>query len=481
MTTLTATPTKTYPYLVDGQWLTDGEVLEIRSPFDRSVAGATIRASSQQLERATQAAVRAFEKTRKMPSFERQRILRAVADGITQRKEEFACLMALEAGKPLKAARAEVERAILTFAVAAEEATRIYGEYMPLDVTASTEGRWGILKRFPLGPVAAITPFNFPLNLVAHKVAPAIAAGCPMVLKPAPQTPLCSMLLAQIVQESGIPDGALNVVFLANEDASALVTDSRFKLLTFTGSSAVGWKLKSQAGKKRVALELGGNAGCIVHNDADIAYAAQRCVTGGFGYAGQSCISVQRIIVHRDVYGDFKDALVAGVKALKVGDPLDDATDVGPLIRESDAIRAQTWVQEAVAEGATLLCGGDRNGAVLQPTVLTRTTASMRVNCEEIFAPVVTVEAYDEFDAAIQQVNDSAYGLQAGLFTRDARLIFDAFEQLEVGGVVAGDIPSWRVDNMPYGGVKESGTGREGLRFAIEEMTERKLLVMNLR
>jgi acyl-CoA reductase-like NAD-dependent aldehyde dehydrogenase len=388
--------------------------------------------------------------------------------------------MALEAGKPLKAARPEVDRAVLTFSVAAEEATRIYGEYLPLDVTASTKGRWGLLRRFPLGPVAAITPFNFPLNLVAHKVAPAIAAGCTMVLKPAPQTPLCSMLLAEIVQEAGLPDGALNVLYLSNEDATPLITDERFKLLTFTGSSAVGWALKSQAGKKRVALELGGNAACIVHSDADLGYAAGRCVAGGFGYAGQSCISVQRILVHRPGLAVFTDALVTGTKALTLGDPLDEKIDVGPLIRESDAIRAHSWIQEAVAAGATLLCGGERIGGLLQPAVLTSTNPNMRVNCKEIFAPVVTVEPYDDFSAAVKQVNDSPYGLQAGLFTRDAQLIFRAFEELEVGGLIAGDIPSWRVDNMPYGGVKDSGTGREGLRFAIEDMTEQKLLVMNL-
>lgn len=480
MTTETMIPGKTYAYLADGEWIGEGELVEIHSPFDQSVVGATFRASREQVERATQAAVRAFETSKRLPAFERQRVLLAIADAMNNRKEDFARLMALEAGKPLKAARLEVDRAVLTFSVAAEEATRIYGEYIPLDVTASTRGRWGLLRRFPLGPVSAITPFNFPLNLVAHKVAPAIAAGCTVVVKPAPQTPLCSMLLAQIVQDSGLPKGMLNVLYLSNEDASPLITDERFKLLTFTGSSAVGWALKSKAGKKRVALELGGNAACIVHSDADVDYAARRCVAGAFGYAGQSCISVQRILVHRDVYQAFTDALVSGAKALKVGNPLEETVDLGPLIRESDAVRAESWIQEAIATGATLLCGGKRKGSLLEPTVLTRTTAQMRVNCEEIFAPVVTVEPYDDFNTAIKQVNDSPYGLQAGLFTRDAQLIFGAYEELEVGGVIAGDIPSWRVDNMPYGGVKDSGTGREGLRFAMEEMTERKLLVMNL-
>jgi len=481
MTLTSATPGTTFSFLVDGRWISEGDPVEIRSPYDQSVVGVTFRTSRQQLDRATQGAVRAFETVRRLPAYERQRILRAIAEGITKNKEAFARMIALEAGKPIRTARQEVDRAILTFSVAAEESTHIYGEYMPLDVTDSTAGRWAILRRFPLGPVAAITPFNFPLNLVAHKLAPAIAAGCSVVLKPAPQTPLVSLMLAQVAQEAGLPDGALNVVYLSNEDAGALVTDERFKLLSFTGSSAVGWQLRSQAGKKRVALELGGNAGCIIHSDADIDYAAGRCVAGGFSYAGQSCISVQRIFVQRDVCSKFTDALVAGAKKLNVGDPLDESTDVGPLIRESDAIRAQDWVQEAANAGAKILCGGTRRGSLFEPTVLTATKPNMRVNCQEVFAPVVTIEPYDDFGSALKQVNDSPYGLQAGLFTRDSRLIFQAFEELEVGGVIAGDIPSWRVDNMPYGGVKNSGTGREGLRFAIEEMTERKLLVMNVR
>lgn len=480
MTQPTVTPVRNSAYLVNGRWLTDGQPVEVRSPFDGSVVGVTFRTGREQLEAATQAAVHAFDKTRKMPAYERQRILRAIANGISERKNEFARLMALEAGKPMKAVRQEVDRAILTFSVAAEEATRIYGEYLPLDVTQTTVGRWAILRRFPLGAISAITPFNFPLNLVAHKVAPAIAAGCSMVLKPAPQTPLTALLLAEIVQEAGLPDGALNVLYLSNEDAAPLITDDRFKLLSFTGSSAAGWHMKSKAGKKRVALELGGNAGCIVHSDADVAYAAARCVVGAFSYAGQSCISVQRISAHRDIFDRFTEEVVARAKKLKVGNPLDETADVGPLIRESDAIRAHNWVQQAVAEGAKLLCGGKRNGSLLEPTVLTNTRPNMRVNCEEVFAPVVTVEPYDDFDAAVRSVNDSPYGLQAGLFTRDAKLIFRAYEELEVGGIIAGDIPSWRVDNMPYGGTKDSGIGREGLRYAIEEMTERKLLVMNL-
>jgi glyceraldehyde-3-phosphate dehydrogenase (NADP+) len=387
--------------------------------------------------------------------------------------------MAQEAGKPIRAARTEVERAIFTFTVAAEESTRIYGEYLPLDWQEYTAGRWGIVRRFPLGPIAGITPFNFPLNLVAHKVAPAIAAGCSIVLKPAPQTPLSALLLAETIQEAGWPDGALNVLPLSNDDAGLLVTDDRLKMISFTGSAAVGWEIKKRAGKKKVILELGGNAGVIVHGDTDLGYAAERCVAGGFAYAGQTCISVQRILVEHSVYGKFTDLLLAGVKKLKTGDPLEDSTDLGPLIRESDAVRATDWIQEAVRGGARLLCGGHRKGPVLAATVLTGTKPEMRVNCQEIFAPVVTVEPYDDFELALRQLNNSPYGLQAGIFTRDAKLLFHSYEELEVGAVVAGDVPSFRIDHMPYGGIKDSGVGREGLRYAIEEMTEPRLLAVN--
>jgi len=481
MAEMTMTPVATHGFLVDGRWLEEGDLVEVRSPYDGAVVGRVFRGTKRHAELAIAAAVKAFGTTRRLPAFERQRVLRRVVEGIAKRKEEFARTMAQEAGKPIRAARTEVERAIFTFTVAAEESTRIYGEYLPLDWQEYTVGRWGIVRRFPLGPIAGITPFNFPLNLVAHKVAPAIAAGCSIVLKPAPQTPLSALLLAETIQEAGWPDGALNVLPLSNDDAGLLVTDDRLKMISFTGSAAVGWDIKKRAGKKKVILELGGNAGVIVHGDADLGYAAERCVAGGFAYAGQTCISVQRILVEHSVYGKFTDLLLAGVKKLKTGDPLEDSTDLGPLIRESDAVRASDWIQEAVRGGARLLCGGQRKGPVLAPTVLTGTKAEMRVNCQEIFAPVVTVEPYDDFEAALRQLNNSPYGLQAGIFTRDAKLLFHSYEELEVGAVVAGDVPSFRIDHMPYGGIKDSGVGREGLRYAIEEMTEPKLLVMNLR
>ena len=481
MAQMTIAEVATHGFLVDGKWVEDGDVIDIKAPYDGAIVGRVFQGRRSHAEAAITAAVKAFGTTRRLPAFERQRVLRRVAEGIAKRKEEFSRTLCQEAGKPIKAARTEVERAIFTFSVAAEESTRIYGEYLPLDWQEYTAGRWGIVKRFPIGPIAGITPFNFPLNLVAHKVAPAIAAGCPMVLKPAPQTPLSSLLMAEVVQQAGWPDGALNVIPLSNDDAGVLITDDRLKMISFTGSAAVGWQIKKNSGKKKVILELGGNAGVIIHNDADIEYAAERCVAGGFGYAGQTCISVQRILVQQSVYGKFTDMFLAGVKNLQIGDPLDEATDVGPLIRESDAQRAVDWVQEAVRGGARVLCGGNRRGSVVEPTVLTGTKPEMKVNCQEVFGPVVTVEPYAEFHEALRQINSSAFGLQAGLFTRDAKLMFQAFEELEVGGLLAGDVPTFRIDHMPYGGVKDSGIGREGLRYAIEEMTEPKLMVMNLR
>ena len=481
MAEMTIAPVATHGFFVDGRWQQEGDIVEIRSPYDGTLVARVAQGRKEHAEAAIAAAVKAFGTTRRLPAFERQRILSQIAAFMIERKEEFARTLAQEAGKPIKAARTEIERSIFTFTVAAEESTRIHGEYLPLDWQEFTAGRWGIVRRFPIGPIAGITPFNFPLNLVAHKVAPAIAAGCPIVLKPAPQTPLCSLLLAECVQQAGWPDGGLSVLPLSNEDAGLLVTDERIKLISFTGSVPVGWDIKRRAGKKKVVLELGGNAAVLVHSDADVAYAAERCVVGGFAYAGQTCISVQRILVEQSVYGKFTDLLIEAVKQLKTGDPMDESTDVGPLIRESDAIRTTAWIDEAVRAGARLLCGGRRTHNIVEPTILTGTKPDMKVNCQEIFGPVVTVEPYQNFDQALRQVNSSIYGMQAGVFTRDAKLLFQAYEELEVGGVIAGDVPSFRIDHMPYGGVKDSGLGREGLRYAIEEMTEPKLLVMNLR
>jgi acyl-CoA reductase-like NAD-dependent aldehyde dehydrogenase len=453
-----------FGFLVDGKWITEGDRVDVLAPYDGRVVARVFRANAAHLEMAIQAAVRGFEAARKLPSDTRQRSLRAVTEAIEARREELARTLALEAGKPIKAARVEVERAAFTFSLAAEESTRISGEWLPMDLQPATAGRWAIVRRFPAGPIASITPFNFPLNLVAHKVAPALAAGCSVVHKPPPQTPVCSLLLAEITQQAGWPAGGLNVLPLTNDDAAGLVADDRLKILSFTGSAAVGWELKKRAGKKRVILELGGNAGVIIHHDADLAYAAERCVMGGFSYAGQTCISVQRIFVQRTVMDDFLANFVPRAKALKLGDPLEETTDVGPMITEAAAQRAEEWVSESLAGGAELLCGGKRHGALFEPTILTSTDPKQSVNCQEVFAPVVTVEAYDDFSDALRRVNNTNYGLQAGVFTRDAKLLFQAYDELQVGGVIAGDVPTFRLDHMPYGGVKDSGLGREGLR-----------------
>src|SRR5271157_2089961 len=437
----TAIPTRSFGFFLNGNWMTHGRDVVVTAPYDRSVVAVVYEADRDDVEVAIESAVRAFAITRKMPSYQRAAILRKIIDGITARREEFARTICQEAGKPIRTARIEVDRAINTFQIAAEESTRIYGEYIPLDTLESTSGRWGLVRRFPLGPVFAITPFNFPLNLVAHKVAPAMAAGCPLILKPAPQTPVSSLLLAEIVHESGWPEGAFAVMPLSNDNAALLVADDRIKLLTFTGSAAVGWQLKSRAGKKRVVLELGGNAGVIVHSDTDLRYAVHRCIAGGFSYGGQTCISVQRILVHTPVFERFTEQLVQGVRKLKCGDPMEESTDVPPLIREQDAIRVTQWIDEAVQAGAKLLCGGKRKGSMVEPAVLTSTSPQMKVNCAEVFGPVVTVERYETFDEALSTINHSDYGLQAGVMTRDAVLIQNAFETLDVGSVIVGDVP----------------------------------------
>lgn len=461
---------------IAGQWRATGEIHEVRSPSDASVVACVHRARPADIEDAIASAREAFRISRRTPTWERAAILAKMAEGIRKRHDELVRLLALEAGKPVKAGRAEVDRAIFTFEVAAEEARRIGGEVLPLDWAPWGADRIGIVRRFPLGPVAGITPFNFPLNLTAHKVAPCIASGNTMVIRPASQTPSPCLVLAEIAQRSGLPPGALSVVPCSVETASPLVTDERVKMLTFTGSPAVGWELKRKAGKKKVALELGGNAAVIVHRDAGVERAAERITAGGYSYAGQSCISVQRVLVHREVRGPFLEALVAKVKALKVGDPLDESTDVGPMISEPEAGRAASWIEEAVAGGAKLVLGGGRTGAILAPCILTDARRDMKVSCREVFAPVVVVNSYETLEEALEMVNDSDYGLQAGLFTRDAPSIWKAFETLDVGGLMVDDVSSFRIDHMPYGGVKDSGLGREGLKYAIEEMTEIKIL-----
>lgn len=469
-------------FLLSGEERLEGQAMEVRSPWDQSVIGSVRQATRGQALDAVTGLEAAFAKAKSLPAYERQRILQQVSKRIAQEKEELARLIVAEAGKPIKTARAEVDRAVFTFQIAAEEAVRQGGDVLPLDLLPGAEGRWAMVRRFPIGPVFAITPFNFPLNLVAHKLAPAIAAGCPVLLKPAPQTPFCSLALAKMVVEAGWPAEALAVLPLANEDAEWLLeNEHRLKALSFTGSAKVGWALKAKSAKKRVLLELGGNAAMIVHDDwFDLRGAAQKAVTAAMSYAGQSCISVQRAYVQRAVFDDFVHYASEHAAQLVTGDPSEDATDVGPVIRPADADRIERWVEEARAGGATVLADGSRSGSVIEPVLLTGTRSPMRVLDEEVFAPVLVIEPYDDFAFALKEVNRSRYGLQAGLFTCEAKRIFQAYETLEVGGLIVGDTPTWRLDPMPYGGVKDSGMGREGLRYAIEEMTERKLLVVAL-
>jgi glyceraldehyde-3-phosphate dehydrogenase (NADP+) len=467
-------------YFSNGKFLTDGEVLEVRSCFENELVATACRPSREALEESIRSASEAGRKVAGMPLFERAEILRSMSTVVESRREEFVRILALEAGKPVKAGRVEVDRCIFNLRNASEETQRIGHELIPLDLLPAAANRWGMIRRFPLGTLLAITPFNFPLNLVAHKIGPAFGAGNSVVQKPASKTPICSLMLAEIANDCGMPPGALNVLPCSGPEAEAMVQDDRFNMLTFTGSSEVGWRLKSISGHKKVALELGGNAGVIVHDDADLEDAAKRCALGGFAYAGQSCISVQRVFVQKSVFKDFKKFLVKETEKLNVGDPLDETTDVGPMISKQDAKRIEEWVDEAVQLGAEILTGGKRKGIFYRPTVLTRTKPGMRVNCQEVFGPIVTLESYLTIDEALKTVNNSEFGLQAGIFTNNNHLIFRAFEELEVGGVVANDVPTFRADHMPYGGMKGSGMGREGARYALEEMTERKILVLNL-
>jgi glyceraldehyde-3-phosphate dehydrogenase (NADP+) len=416
-----------------------------------------------------------------MPRHARRRVLRGIADGIRAQREDLARTIALEAGKPIAQARVEVDRGVVTFDLAAEEATRLGGEVLPIDLEPRAEGYVATVHRVPLGLVAGISPFNFPLNLVAHKAAPALAAGNALVLKPARKTPLTALRLARLALEAGAPAGAFNVVNCDRETGDRLVTDGRFRMLTFTGSAAVGWPMKARAGKKKVVLELGGNAAVIVESDADLDWTVERCVAGGFSYAGQSCISVQRIYVQEKVYDPFVERLLARVARLRIGDPLDEATEVGPVIDEENARRVVSWIDEARVRGARVLAGGGRKGTLVEPAVVEEPPRDAAITCEEAFGPVVTLHRYRAFEDALAAVNDSVYGLQAGLFTHDLRKVHRAFEAIEVGALVVGEVPTFRVDNYPYGGVKDSGFGREGVRYAIEEMTEPRVLVVNTR
>jgi glyceraldehyde-3-phosphate dehydrogenase (NADP+) len=479
MATTTASRLGEFGILLEGARIETGATFDVHSPFDRSLVATVHSARTADIDRAIAAAARAFETTKRMPSWKRSAVLDWVAASVTQRRDELAETIALEAGKPIKLARLEVDRAAFVLKVGAEEARRIGGEILPIDWLPGTEGREALIRRVPLGPIAGITPFNFPLLLVAHKSAPAIAAGNPIILRPGPRTPLSALKLAQIILDAGWPPEAIAAFPCSNEDTLRLVEDERIKLLTFTGSAAVGWMLKAKAGRKRVTLELGGNAAVIVHADANVAYAAERVATGGFAFAGQSCISAQRIYAHVSVYDEFRNALVARAKALTTGDPLDESKDVGPVIDGAAADRIGEWIDEAKAAGGRVVAGGVREGSVWAPTVIEEAPASARVNCREVFAPLVSLTRYEDVRDAIAAADDSEFGLQAGIFTYDQRVIDAAVEGIEVGGIMINDGSTFRVDHMPYGGVKQSGFGREGLRSAIAEMTEMKLVVYN--
>ena len=470
-----------YGSQIAGETTHTGRTFEVRSPYDGELIAVLDYAGPAEIERAIAGAANAFATTRALPSWQRSAILEKISRTLEARREELAVLIAREAGKPIRTARLEVDRAVFAFKVGGEEARRIQGEIVSLDWLPGTEGREAHIRRVPLGPVAGITPFNFPLLLAAHKVAPAIAAGDPIVLRPGPRTPVSAMVLGRIVREAGWPADALSVFPCSNEDTMRLVEDERIKLLTFTGSAAVGWMMKARAGRKRVTLELGGNAAVIVHRDADVAYAAERIVSGGFSYAGQSCISAQRIYVHDEIYDSLAGELVQRAAALKVGDPLREDTDVGPVIDGVNAERIEEWVAEATAAGGRVLAGGTREASLWQPTIVAGAPANVRVNCAEVFAPVLSLTRYRDVQDAIRAANASDFGLQAGIFTHDDRVITAAIEGIDAGGIIVNDTSTFRVDHMPYGGVKQSGFGREGLRYAIEEMTEMKLVVFNRR
>ena len=462
----TEAATKPHPIFLAGRWVDSPDRLVVEDPArPEEPAGSTYNATPAQYEEAVAAAVGAFERTRKMAAYERSAALRKIADGIRERREEIGRLIARESGKPIRDALTEVDRAVLTFRIGAEEAERIVGEVIPLDLNPASRGRTGITRRFPIGPIAAISPFNFPLNLAAHKLAPAIASGNPIVLKPPSKDPLTMLTVAEIVAEAGLPEGAVSILPMTRELGDRMVSDDRFKLLTFTGSPAVGWEMKARAGRKRVVLELGGNAGVIVDRSADLDWAVRRCVVGAFSYAGQVCISVQRIFVHEAIWDEFMARFVEAARKLKVGDPLDPQTDVGPMVdlKAAAAERRPGWTRLARWAGG-FCSGGTAGGSYFPPTVLTDVPTTARVCSEEAFAPLVVAAPFRDFADAVRRVNEGRFGLQTGVFTNDLAHAWQAFDELEVGGVIVNDVPTYRIDHMPYGGVKDSGLGREGLR-----------------
>jgi acyl-CoA reductase-like NAD-dependent aldehyde dehydrogenase len=467
-----------YPYYLAGSPEQSGDLLAVTNKYTDEVVTHVALADRDAIERAIDAADRAASAMMRLPAHARREVLAHCASRFAERTDELAEALCIEAGKPIRDSRGEVARLVDTFRIASEEAGRTYGEVFPMDLSARAVAYTGMWKRVPIGPCSFITPFNFPLNLVAHKVAPAIAAGCPFVLKPSSLTPIGALIVGEVLAETDLPKGAFSILPCHLADAGPFSTDERLKLLSFTGSPKVGWQLKKDAGKKRVALELGGNAAVVVDHDADLDDVVERIRIGAFYQSGQTCISVQRIVIHESIYDELKSRLVEDARNLQMGDPRDERTFIGPIISDKEAARIEKWIHDAVSAGATLLCGGGRDGKMVEPTLLESVPKDLPLYAAEAFGPVTMLEPFADFDEAIRIVNDSRYGLQAGLFVRDITKIHKAWDELEVGGVIIGDVPSWRVDHMPYGGVKDSGIGREGIRFAIEEMSEIRLLAI---
>lgn len=468
---------KTVPICIGGEFTTLSQTFEVVNPFGKTLIAICSLAGKAEFNQAVQMAQQAETPMREMPAHQKSHILTSIANRLTQKRDKLAQTLAQEAAKPLKLAIGEVERAIQVFRVAAEECKRLPAEYISLDWTPAGEGKEGLVKYFPVGIVAGISPFNFPLNLTAHKIAPAIAAGCPIIVKPSRSTPLSALALTEIVYDSGLPKGALSMLPMDRESGNLMVTDCRIKLLSFTGSPQVGWQMKGDAGKKKVILELGGNAGVIVTPSANVANAVSKCVSGAFSYSGQVCIHTQRIYVHNKIFEEFIQLFVTKTQSLKVGNPTDSQTDISSLIDDENTQRIARWVEEAVDDGAKIITGGNMVNGVFLPTALTNTKNTMRVCSNEVFGPVVIIESYEDFSKAIDEVNASPFGLQAGIFTNSITEENEAFNRLEVGGVIINDTPTFRVDHMPYGGIKDSGLGREGVKYAVLSMMEPKLLV----
>jgi len=468
-----------YLLYAGGEFINSVNKLEVIEPFTDKVFAYTYLADNNILEKAILKAQSIEQEMKEMPSYKKYSILMDIAHQLKDKERQIAGVLAREAAKPLKYAISEVKRAIQTFIVAAEECKRLPSEYISLDWTPAGEKKEGLVKYFPVGLVAGISPFNFPLNLAVHKIAAAIAAGCPILLKPASSTPLSTLELAKIIDNTQLPKGAFSVLPMNRQAGNKLVTDERFKLLTFTGSPEVGWKMKADAGKKRVVLELGGNAACIITETADLKNAVKKSLIGAFAYSGQVCIHAQRFYVHESIFEQFLSEFVKGINSLIMGNPMDVDTDFSVMIDEENAKRVELWVNEAIEKGAELVCGGKREGSFYEPTILSNTNGQMKVNTQEIFGPVITIEKYKDFDRAIDFVNDSNYGLQAGVFTNNINEMNYAFNNIDTGGVITNDVPTFRVDHMPYGGIKESGFGREGIKYAIHDMLEPKILVKN--